>query len=781
MPDLPPVSAWWLLLVYFLLAFAYFVVGFLPDRQLVGTDHLAAGYFFNEFISQRLAAGALPKWVPYVFGGLPIYSNPGGTYYPPRMLLALVLPPDRTIVALYVIQLTAAGIGTYLLLRALAVRWWVAGLAGLAYEFTGITLSFVYAGHDGRIIAATMLPVILLCVTRAIETGTSLWYVALSGAVAALLLSFQIQAAYYVLLAAAAWGVFILSTTSRRVDAQALTRRAATCTLAVGLAFAIAAVNFLPFAGYIAESPRANTSLRGYEYATSFSMPPSETIGLAVPEWQGVIDTYHGVSKFKYHTEYVGAFVVLLLLFGARLSWREKRWRFFAGMAVFALVMAWGGYTPLYRLYYKFLAGVSKFRAPSIGFFLVSFSLVMMAAFTLEKLATLRAEKGAGKVRSVTAFVAILGLVLSVGAAAGGTEAFLGLARFGATLALLAVLLWLWLGDVGSQRLTLIALAIVIVGDLSIIGRKFVATVDPPDLLLQPDDVAQFLIDKKPQRVWVFPAPPGTGSGYLGNRTFGVNTDYLMHFKLRQMGGEHGNQLQRWNEYVGGTAERMIDWNNLTARAGLVNAASVDYIVASVQLSVVKGKENAETGRLKEVYANDKILVYQNTNAMPRAYLSTVVHLLPTRRQALASVLAELWDPHDSTFVEVTPGEEPLVLDRTPLVGGALLESSDDPDRVVVRTSANRPAMLVLTEAYAEGWQARVDSTPVPIRPANYAFRGVVVPAGNHRVTFEFKPPAVYAGAKVSLAALIAVLAWLGWGVTAHRRTGRRLQSLADF
>ena len=71
-------------------------------------------------------------------------------------------------------------------------------------------------------------------------------------------------------------------------------------------------------------------------------------------------------------------------------SSRDRRWWFFLGLTVFALSIALGGNTPLYRLYYEVLPGTKRFRAPSLSFFIVAMSLVAMAAITLERLAALR-------------------------------------------------------------------------------------------------------------------------------------------------------------------------------------------------------------------------------------------------------------------------------------------------------------------------------------------------------------------------------------------------------
>ena len=84
-----------------------------------------------------------------------------------------------------------------------------------------------------------------------------------------------------------------------------------------------------------------------------------------------------------------GTLVVLLVL-GVRFVRENRYWWFFAALALFTLTIAFGGHTPIYRLYYELLPGTQRFRAPSISFFLFSFSLATMAAITLERMARAR-------------------------------------------------------------------------------------------------------------------------------------------------------------------------------------------------------------------------------------------------------------------------------------------------------------------------------------------------------------------------------------------------------
>jgi len=64
----------------------------------------------------------------------------------------------------------------------------------------------------------------------------------------------------------------------------------------------------------------------------------------------------------------------------------------------------------------------------------------------------------------------------------------------------------------------------------------------------------------------------------------------------------------------------------------------------------------------------------------------------------------------------------------------------------------------VLADTYYPGWRATVDGAPARIVAANHLFRGVPVPAGRHRVRFEYRPWQVPVGIAVSALALLVVL-----------------------
>ena len=71
------------------------------------------------------------------------------------------------------------------------------------------------------------------------------------------------------------------------------------------------------------------------------------------------------------------------------------------------------------------------------------------------------------------------------------------------------------------------------------------------------------------------------------------------------------------------------------------------------------------------------------------------------------------------------------------------------------------PGLVVLADRWDKGWRAYWDGRPVPILEANYAIRGVVVPAGNGTLEFIYKPASLILGLWLAGFAALVLICWL--------------------
>jgi hypothetical protein len=778
--------------VYLALAALYFFPAFLPGRQIHGTDYLAGSYPAYDFIVRQLSAWRHPGWVPYLFGGVPNAASPGSTYHPVVVLGSHFLATERVFALMFLVHFWLGCLGMYALARELRCRSAVAFVAGLAFGYTGLIASWVYAGHDGRVIAASMMPAVFFFLRRGVRTARVAPFAGAAAALGLALSSFQIQVVYYLLLGAGIWGVYCVVHFAAGRTAAVTARLVGLGLASVALAFALTAVVYIPFTDYVPDSPRGEAGGRGYDYAVSYSMPPSGVLAMAVPEQPGasIVDpasgeplfpAYSTPGGFKLHTEYVGAFVVLMLVVGAAVSRRNRDWQFMAGLSVFALTLALGKYTPLYHLYYAALPGIDKFRAPDLAFCLVSFATVVMAALALEQLAT-GAEAGTrartvrkedGGARTLTLLVAgvvavaVLGAMVSAAGASGepGPSRAAGWMRFALFAGVIGAVVLAWARGAMAPRIAAIVLAVLVAADLWVVGRKFFHSYAGPEQVFASDDVVDFLKSQPgPQRVWTLTIP----QAYRGGGAYGSN--FLMAHGIEQVGGEHPNPLQRWHEYLGEGQQTYIDWHRFIqnpavvetpegqaiafgSTPGFMEAANIRYVIAMAPLAIPG---------FREVHRGSA-LVYENTRALPRAYLAASV--VPAPGRMVDAMAARPWDPRAVAFVEPGAG---ISLPAGPLQGGArVLEHT--PDRVVVESQASRAAFLVLADNYYPGWRATVDGAETPIVRTNHVFRGVQVPAGTHRVVFTYAPSDLRTSTWIS-AAVLLLLGGIGIASVARRR-----------
>lgn len=146
--------------------------------------------------------------------------------------------------------------------------------------------------------------------------------------------------------------------------------------------------------------------------------------------------------------------------------------------------------------------------------------------------------------------------------------------------------------------------------------------------------------------------------------------------------------------------------------------------------------------------------VFENPLHLPRAFRVSRVEPEPAEPQdALERLVALDFDPRTTALVDRPPAilSGPAAPD---MVAETRLER-DTPERQVVLTRGAGRALVVVTDLYYPGWEARLDGAPVPLLRADTLFRGVAVPPGEHRIELRYRPASFRRGC--ALAALAAL------------------------
>jgi hypothetical protein len=143
--------------------------------------------------------------------------------------------------------------------------------------------------------------------------------------------------------------------------------------------------------------------------------------------------------------------------------------------------------------------------------------------------------------------------------------------------------------------------------------------------------------------------------------------------------------------------------------------------------------------------------LYENPRVLPRFFFASQLQNAPTLADAARALHAADFDPAQTAIVEGAP-------DGGTLSAGEVKVESYSAKRIDLRTHSAGDGFLVATDTWYPGWEAAIDGQPARLYPTDVAFRGLRVPAGDHRVEMRFAPKILWRSAIVSLLALAAVL-----------------------
>jgi hypothetical protein len=740
----------------------------LAGRFLLGDDQYVAGYSFRLYGAEMFReTGHIPQWNPYLFGGLPFIAAMHGDIFYPTAWLRWILPVDTAMNLGFAIHLVLAGFALYLLLRALGASWAAGIVGGVAYELTGIVASLVKPGHDGKLFVSALAPLAFLALVRAVRDRNPGGYALLALVVGLGLLSPHYQMTYYLLVASGLWTLYLAFFAPER---PARRDGAVVVALALGavlLGVTLSAIQALPFLSYIPFSPRGEGGgSGGWEYAVSYSLPPEELMTTILPQFNGVLESYWGRNFFKLHTEYLGAAVVALAVLGLGDRTRTRTIRALGVIAIFFLLVALGGHTPFYTLWYEVMPMMKKVRAPGMAFFLVALPVAIWAGFGTDRLlrgeVTVRALAIPLGVIGAIGLLGVIGVLGSVATlfasaeqaprlAANAPELRIGALRLVVFCTVAGAAFW----AVGTGKLRGLAaagaLAAVVTADLWSVDRRFF-DYKPPASELFADDPITARLKQVPNPYRVLDAGVYQGS-------------VLMAHSVQTVLGYHGNEVRFYDDLMGGKNV----WRNI-GNPNLHDLLATRFLLLPDTQSVAGFHRIMEPtptahGSVGVLYERDTVPPY--VRVLPSAARLPEDQLVPTVIDPRFPVNGVVVFPESAS---VTPAQIRAGGPDTTSVRARLTEWKPGSMRVALTGSDKATRYLLVSETWYKDWHATVDGRPAPVLRGDHALITVALPSGAREVTLDFDSPEYARGKLVSLVALLAIAGLWSWTFVRRRR-----------
>ncbi|NKI32142.1 YfhO family protein [Croceivirga thetidis] len=773
--------------VFFIIASLIYFHPVLQGKAIYQSDIAQYKGMAKERDEFKKTTGVESYWTNSAFGGMPTYQL--GANYPHDYIKKLdrlirFLPRPADYLFLYFI-------GFYILMLCLKVDWRVAVLGSLAFGLSTYLIVILGIGHNAKAHALGYIPMVIGGIILTLRKKYVLGFLLTTLAMALEISANHYQMTYYFILLVLVLGLVYLIYAIREKKFKEFSIAVGLSILAVILGIATNATGLMATKEYADWSTRGKSELTinpdgtekvdveglDKEYITRYSYGISESLNLYVPRLfggsggenlgqdsesyeflrsQGVppsqardfsenLPLYWGQQPFVGAPAYLGAIVVFLFILGLFIVKTKHKWWLVSGV-ILSLFLSWGKNFPaLTNFLIDYFPLYNKFRAVSSAQVILELCVPVLAMLGLWKFLRKSTEKEEKlKALKWSGGIAIgLGLLLLL---LKSTFTFEGLndgyyaQNFGELMnaivedrkavytsdtlrtlvyVLLAIcLLWLYAQKKLKKNLALTLLGVLMIADLVGVGRRYVDSddfvrsrqVEQPFQALTLDQ--QILQDESVFRVF--------------DPSEGLNGARLSYFH-KSIGGYHAAKP--------GKLLDLFEFHLYSNNIDVLNMLNVKYIV----------QQDEETGQSFPAFnedANGPGWFIENLIAVDNSDIEIkALDSLNTKRSAV----------FNSSIQSLKPSN--FKVDSTATVNVVDFR----PNYVVYETNNPNPGFVVFSEMhYPHGWTASIDDeTNVPHYRVNYALRGIAVPAGKHKIVFEFEPEVVKTGSTIALASNI--------------------------
>lgn len=778
-----------------LISFADLLIG---DATVLSARYFDVHLLFahwRQLAASELAAGNLPLWNPYIFGGVPLLGGfQAAVLYPPN-LVYLLLPTTTAINCEFILHLMIAGGLTYVWLGGHALQRPARLFGALLFAFSGPVYTCIAGGHLPHLDTIAWAPGILLVLDRLRTRPTAGWVTAGAVIVALQQLAGFPEIAFLTALFA---GIYCVLTgwaasadiPQRRLRVQRLGRSLGLFAVIYLIGAGLAAIQILPGLEAAAESTRSTNI--DYATASSYGIGWDSLVTLVVPFVFGGSDEVIYWGRWYFHTNclFFGVCGLLLATYGLTC----KRFKFRTAVVVIvlgALAVALGSATPVHRLLYDWLPIFGRFRGPADAMFVVHLFLALAAAGGLQRVCSRAAESLHTDAGRQWRFSGIGTVALAAAAGLAAAALFVSPAAWESVITSFSESGTATLRPEGFARPEFVAQAIVLTRS-SLTQAALVATL--LGLLFSLNRVRRWL----PASLIIVAGLELAHFSWQARRQFAVDDLPLPALMTAQLQDVIGDARVLFIDSVLSNRSMANGWNGLwgygpdVARryAELVDATqgnratrADEYLVvrrihrlfALLRLQYVIGSPQHVIPGASEVYVDEQYKVFELSDALPRAFVPATWEVVPDGETALDRLTAPDFDP--SAIAIVTAGDRPASLpEHPPTVVTAGIDISVLPGHngATIRCTAGEPTLIVVTDSYRRGWRAVDPDTgkTYDLFPVNHALIGVLISAGTHTFELRYEPESLSTGVKVSAATAVALIVLLIVQVCRRRVAG---------
>jgi len=678
---------------------------------------------WRSAVRTAFAHGEWPLLNPFMLCGDILAAAAQPAPYDPFNLLGMLipLPPSLTFAAAMTFFL--AGFGAFVFLRSLGCGELASLVTAAGWMFSGNVAFFV-----GWPLARSWvyLPLIFFAVRWVVREASIRSGVLLLITLTLLILSGHPESLLHVTAVGAAYGLFEIVTTRKRIGRVI----AIACASGV-VALLLTSIFLLPFLEASQQTLELRTRLHDRAMPVPFmpELTQRRAANTVFPFWGGQPWRDSFTPEFDPQTARTGSIVLSLAIAAIFVARQRKETWFFSALALVCLCAAFSA-PPVSSILHKlplFNMALNERLA-----FAASCAMSILAGLTIDALAT--AER-----KRVAIIAAVIALALALGMYAtwaheikvGVDPNVIRTVAFAELLPLAAVAMLLF-----ARTSLRIALPVVLI---LILGQRIVADGSIYPSLPQHDFYPKIPLiraipteSKEPFRV--------------AGEHFVLIPDTAAIYQLEDPRGYEAMTFARLADtYPVWSIPQPVSFNAIgDLQPPFLSFLNIKYAIVPMPVKVTDG--------WRELMKDRSAKLFENTRVLPRAFVPR--HIRYERSGGpIVKAMTDAKDFSDTAWIEA-PEMEPHEIANGP---GTLTLHKDGFGLSIDAVMENE-GWIVASQSAWKGWLAYIDGGRVETRFANHAFLGVFVPKGRHVVKLQYLPESFTRGRNVSFTTLGALI-----------------------
>lgn len=732
----------------------------IPNRP-TGKDDLWIFYPQRTFTDSLLKKGEIPFWNPYSFSGNYHLGLSETAVFYPLNILFLIFPQINVWVFLTLIEPIIAGLGMFLFLGKLVVSKKSAILGAFAFAFSGI---LIVRSVEGLSVGHTLIwmPYVFWGIESFFQTKKIRYLGIILFSLMFSLLAGWLQYTFYIFIFSL---IYLLFKIYFDIKNKSKFYYLALIPF-VALPF-VTLFHIIPSFQTLLDSPRVGLSGRVFSF--QHLMPISHIFTLIIPDFWGnpAAYNYFGKSDYKESVMLIGIIPFILSLLAISSIRSNKKIIFFTISIFVTLIFAIDNF--ISRGIISSNIPILTSFLPNRIFLITTFSSCVLAAYGFDFLINEKKDLVQEIVKNSFIFLWMIMIIL------GSFLTFKILEnpsllnkvdRAGINISIEAIqfknfiipmfflltttiLFFIFRNKYSKNIFFFLIMAILFVQSF-LFGQKYIPFSNR-EFLYPENPVFSYLKENQgldrfmsigyghivpsiPLQFNLY-SPEGIGSMYLGR--YGEFVSYMQYGDIK-IPGKIAVDLEIYPKEV------FYPSNNRLHR--FYELTNVKYIVTdkkSMELANVVTDKNDFSLR----WQNDIWQIYQYKKSMPRFFVTSNFQIIKNDKEILESLFSENFSPN-KIILEEDPGFKP----KESTGNTEIIQYS--PNTISVKVKSNDPSLFYLSDNYSKMFKAFVDGKESKILRANYTFRAVPIPKGEHMIVMVYDSSSFLLGLKVAILVL---------------------------